>query len=242
MRGEPETPVLGFQDAIHRIVAQAILLRDVGQGGSIKAIGTSIGPKPHPSLAVLHDAMHDPGAGHALCRVRLGFGERKRRELRAVKATDALQRTDPDDSLAVDDDVPDIVIDQAILLGEVDERLPVILGDAAFGAEPNISILVLDDSPDCEPDEAFLDRERVKRLPVVADHAIAVGPEPEISTVILEDPADELAQLFVLDGGGFNARVLGSCRLLLQRGGGYIGPDHHGQAESKRQRWCFHRE
>jgi len=78
MRCEPHAAITGFQDAIHRIVAQAILLGDVGQCGSIKGKGTSIGGKPHPSLAVLHDAMHDPGAGHASCRIRIGFGTTRR--------------------------------------------------------------------------------------------------------------------------------------------------------------------
>ena len=53
MSREPNTSVPIFQNTIHRIVTQAIFLRNIGQGFSIVDISPSTCTKPHPAFARL---------------------------------------------------------------------------------------------------------------------------------------------------------------------------------------------
>ena len=63
--------------------------------------------------------MDDPGARNASCIIRLSLWKVKRSKHFSIETTYPLQSTDPDDSLAVDYDAPNIIINQAILLGKI---------------------------------------------------------------------------------------------------------------------------
>ena len=103
------------------------------------------------------------GAGNTTARVRLRFGKVKRSKRLAIKATHTLQGTDPDRSPAVDQDAPDIMIHQAVLLGEIRELGSVVSGNTAFRREPEIAIFVLDDPADSDTPKPFPERKIVQR-------------------------------------------------------------------------------
>ncbi|MEY4942151.1 MAG: hypothetical protein RL254_332, partial [Planctomycetota bacterium] len=147
--------------------------------------------EPHTSTLVLHDA-HD----HVLARdtdiqIRFNRRQRERSERRSVESTHAAERADPEQSIAVDDDAPDVVVRKTVFGCVRGEPGAVILDQSVVRAEPHGVVLVLNDGTHRFAWETFLIAEEIHCFAVVAGDAIAVGPKPETAAAVFKDASNE---------------------------------------------------
>jgi len=89
-----------------------------------------------------------------------------------------LQSTYPDYSIPVYCYAPNIIINQAILLGKIGKRFPVIFGYPSRSTEPNITFFILYNSSYRKTTEALINREILERISIVANDPIAIRTKP----------------------------------------------------------------
>ena len=122
--------------------------------------------------------MDYPGACNASGIILLGLREGKRRKHLSIETAYPLQCTYPDYSLTVYYHAPNIIINQAILLGIIGKEFPIIFGYPSFSSEPNIALFVLYNSSHRNTTEALTNGEIFERISIVAEDPIAIRPEP----------------------------------------------------------------
>ncbi len=147
--------------------------------------------EPHTATLVLHDAPHHAIARDTDIQIRFNRRQRERGERLPIEPTHAAERADPEQSIAVDDDAPDVVVRETVFGRVGGEADSVILDQSTVRAEPDGVMLVLNDGTHRFAGESFLHAEELHYFAVVATDAVTVGPKPETSAAVFKDASNE---------------------------------------------------